>query len=193
MSISSEHNDINDPVVQDVLNEFRDEILISKNNKEMNVNLQPPIIHEMPSIGIPNSPNNPSYSNQSNQSNQSHQSHQSHQSNQSHQQTYNQSPNQYYPSQSQSSYPPNPSQNPYSQHFNQHNKNDYMLYIDVELIKKNLIIVIIVFLIYFSGIINNIYDKIPEYLQENILPLDIYIKTLSLYMILYIISYIGYI
>jgi hypothetical protein len=68
-----------------------------------------------------------------------------------------------------------------------------MLYIDVELIKKNLIIVIIVFLIYFSGIINNIYDKIPEYLQENILPLDIYIKTLSLYMILYIISYIGYI
>jgi len=196
MTNSSEHNDINDPIVQDVLNEFRDEILISKNNKEMNVNLQPPIIHEMPSIGIPNSPNNPSYSNQSNQSNQSHQSHQSHQSNQSnqsHQQTYNQSPNQYYPSQSQSSYPPNPSQNPYSQHFNQHNKNDYMLYIDVELIKKNLIIVIIVFLIYFSGIINNIYDKIPEYLQENILPLDIYIKTLSLYMILYIISYIGYI
>ena len=160
MTNSSEHNDINDPIVQDVLNEFRDEILISKNNKEMNVNLQPPIIHEMPSIGIPNSPNNPSYSNQSHQS---HQSHQSNQSNQSHQQTYNQSPNQ------------------------------YMLYIDVELIKKNLIIVIIVFLIYFSGIINNIYDKIPEYLQENILPLDIYIKTLSLYMILYIISYIGYI
>ena len=193
MTNSSEHNDINDPIVQDVLNEFRDEILISKNNKEMNVNLQPPIIHEMPSIGIPNSPNNPSYSNQSHQSHQSHQSNQSNQSNQSHQQTYNQSPNQYYPSQSQSSYPPNPSQNPYSQHFNQHNKNDYMLYIDVELIKKNLIIVIIVFLIYFSGIINNIYDKIPEYLQENILPLDIYIKTLSLYMILYIISYIGYI
>ena len=189
MTNSSEHNDINDPIVQDVLNEFRDEILISKNNKEMNVNLQPPIIHEMPSIGIPNSPNNPSYSNQSNQSHQSNQQ----TYNQSNQQTYNQSPNQYYPSQSQSSYPPNPSQNPYSQHFNQHNKNDYMLYIDVELIKKNLIIVIIVFLIYFSGIINNIYDKIPEYLQENILPLDIYIKTLSLYMILYIISYIGYI
>jgi hypothetical protein len=68
-----------------------------------------------------------------------------------------------------------------------------MLYIDVELIKKNLIIVIIVFLIYFSGIINNIYDRIPEYLQDNILPLDIYIKTVSLFMILYIISYTGYI
>ena len=36
MTNSSEHNDINDPIVQDVLNEFRDEILISKNNKEMN-------------------------------------------------------------------------------------------------------------------------------------------------------------
>jgi hypothetical protein len=68
-----------------------------------------------------------------------------------------------------------------------------MLYIDIELIKKNLIIVIIVFLIYFSGIINNIYDKIPEYLQENILSLDIYIKTASLFIILYIISYTGYI
>jgi hypothetical protein len=68
-----------------------------------------------------------------------------------------------------------------------------MLYIDIELIKKNLIIVIIVFLIYFSGIINNIYDKIPEYLQENILSLDIYIKTASLFIILYIISYAEYI
>jgi len=175
MSISSEHNDINDPVVQDVLNEFRDEILISKNNKEMNVNLQPPIIHEMPNVGIPNSPNNPPYP-----------QHQPQHPPQYHQHSQSQ------PYQN-SSYPSNPQQNTYSQHSNQHNKNDYMLYIDVELIKKNLIIVIIVFLIYFSGIINNIYDRIPEYLQDNILPLDIYIKTVSLFMILYIISYTGYI
>jgi hypothetical protein len=73
------------------------------------------------------------------------------------------------------------------------NKNDYMLYMDIELIKKNLIIVIIVFLIYFSGIINNVYDRIPEYLQENILPLDVYIKTVLLFIILYIISYAGYV
>jgi len=180
MSISSEHNDINDPVVQDVLNEFRDEILISKNNKEMNVNLQPPIIHEMPNVGIPNSPNSPSYP--------------QHQPQQYHQPPPHSQPQQSYQSHHQnSSYPSNPQQNPYSQHSNPQNKNDYMLYIDVELIKKNLIIVIIVFLIYFSGIINNIYDRIPEYLQDNILPLDIYIKTVSLFMILYIISYTGYI
>ena len=180
MSISSEHNDINDPVVQDVLNEFRDEILISKNNKEMNVNLQPPIIHEMPNVGIPNSPNSPSYP--------------QHQPQQYHQPPQHSQPQQSYQSHHQnSSYPSNPQQNPYSQHSNPQNKNDYMLYIDVELIKKNLIIVIIVFLIYFSGIINNIYDRIPEYLQDNILPLDIYIKTVSLFMILYIISYTGYI
>ena len=180
MSISSEHNDINDPVVQDVLNEFRDEILISKNNKEMNVNLQPPIIHEMPNVGIPNSPNSPSYP--------------QHQPQQYHQSPQHSQPQPSYQSHHQnSSYPSNPQQNPYSQHSNQQNKNDYMLYIDVELIKKNLIIVIIVFLIYFSGIINNIYDRIPEYLQDNILPLDIYIKTVSLFMILYIISYTGYI
>lgn len=180
MSISSEHNDINDPVVQDVLNEFRDEILISKNNKEMNVNLQPPIIHEMPNVGIPNSPNSPSYP--------------QHQPQQYHQPPQHSQPQPSYQSHHQnSSYPSNPQQNTYSQHSNQQNKNDYMLYIDVELIKKNLIIVIIVFLIYFSGIINNIYDRIPEYLQDNILPLDIYIKTVSLFMILYIISYTGYI
>ena len=180
MTNSSEHNDINDPIVQDVLNEFRDEILISKNNKEMNVNLQPPIIHEMPNVGIPNSPNSPSYP--------------QHQPQQYHQPPQHSQPQPSYQSHHQnSSYPSNPQQNPYSQHSNPQNKNDYMLYIDVELIKKNLIIVIIVFLIYFSGIINNIYDRIPEYLQDNILPLDIYIKTVSLFMILYIISYTGYI
>ena len=72
------------------------------------------------------------------------------------------------------------------------NKYDYMVYIDIELIKKNLIIVIIVFLIYNSGIINNIYDKIPDYLQENITTFDIYIKSTIIFIILYIISYLGY-
>jgi hypothetical protein len=67
-----------------------------------------------------------------------------------------------------------------------------MVYIDIELIKKNLIIVIIVFLIYNSGIINNIYDKIPDYLQENITTFDIYIKSTIIFIILYIISYLGY-
>ena len=73
------------------------------------------------------------------------------------------------------------------------NKNDYMMYIDIELIKKNIIIVLIVFLIYHSGVINNIYDKIPDYLQENITTFDVYIKTTLIFIILYTISYLGYV
>jgi len=48
MSTNNEHNDINDPVVQDVLNEFRDELLISKNNKDMSLNTPPLTIQDMP-------------------------------------------------------------------------------------------------------------------------------------------------
>ena len=186
MSTNNEHNDINDPVVQDVLNEFRDELLISKNNKDMGLNTPPLIIQDMSG----GNQSNPSYPPQ-------HQQHQQHQ-----QPPYPQHPQHppHYPPNlppySQHSQPPYPQhsqqQTPYSP-YAQMNKNDYMLYIDIELIKKNLIIVIIVFLIYFSGIINNVYDRIPEYLQENILPLDVYIKTVLLFIILYIISYAGYV
>jgi len=194
MSTNNEHNDINDPVVQDVLNEFRDELLISKNNKDMSLNTPPLIIQDMSG----GNQSNPSYPPQHSQ-----------QHSQPHQQppyppSHSQQPP--YPQQhSQPSYPPSHSQQhsqpPYTPHsqqppyspYAQMNKNDYMLYMDIELIKKNLIIVIIVFLIYFSGIINNIYDRIPEYLQENILSLDVYIKTVLLFIILYVISYAGYV
>jgi hypothetical protein len=174
MSVSGENNDINDPVVQDVLNEFRDEILISKNNKDMNANSQN-TINDNINLGPPNSPSYPQ-----------------------HPPHLQYPPNSQYPTQpsshpSQISYPSYPhAQHPSHASYSQ-NKNDYMLYIDIELIKKNLIIVIIVFLIYFSGIINNIYDRIPEYLQENIMPLDVYIKTGLLFIILYVISYTGYV
>lgn len=200
MSTNNEHNDINDPVVQDVLNEFRDELLISKNNKDMSLNTQPLIIQDM---------TNGNQSNSSHPSQPQHPSYPSHPSQSPHSSHPSQPP---YPSHpSQPPYPSHPShpsqQSPYSQHpypphshqqtsyspYTQMNKNDYMLYMDIELIKKNLIIVIIVFLIYFSGIINNIYDRIPEYLQENILSFDVYIKTLLLFIILYVISYAGYV
>ena len=201
MSTNNEHNDINDPVVQDVLNEFRDELLISKNNKDMGLNTPPLIIQDMsggnqsnpsyppqnsqpPYTQHPSQHSPPPYPNQHSQHSQPpYPQHQPHQ--------HSQPP---YP-QNQSHQPPYPSQQhqpPYSP-YAQMNKNDYMLYMDIELIKKNLIIVIIVFLIYFSGIINNIYDRIPEYLQENILSLDVYIKTVLLFIILYIISYAGYV
>ena len=191
MSTNNEHNDINDPVVQDVLNEFRDELLISKNNKDMSLNTPPLIIQDM-SSGNQSNPSYPPHPPHPPQH--SHPSQHSHTS----QPPYPQHPSQHsqppYP-QHQPHQPPYPSQQhqpPYSPYAPM-NKNDYMLYMDIELIKKNLIIVIIVFLIYFSGIINNIYDRIPEYLQENILSLDVYIKTVLLFIILYVISYAGYV
>ena len=198
MSTNNEHNDINDPVVQDVLNEFRDELLISKNNKDMSLNTPPLIIQDM-SNGNQSNPSYPQHPQHS-----QHSQHQQHPQHSQHSQPpYPQHPPHYPPSHSQQPpYPQSHSQQPpylsqqqqtaYSP-YAQMNKNDYMLYMDIDLIKKNLIIVIIVFLIYFSGIINNIYDRIPEYLQENILPLDVYIKTVLLFIILYIISYAGYV
>jgi hypothetical protein len=195
MSTNNEHNDINDPVVQDVLNEFRDELLISKNNKDMGLNTPPLIIQDMSGSNQSNPSYPPPPSPHSQHSQPSYPQHPSQHS------PHSQPP---YPPQ-QPSYPPSPypqshsqqpshlqQQPPYSP-YAQMNKNDYMLYMDIELIKKNLIIVIIVFLIYFSGIINNIYDRIPEYLQENILSLDVYIKTVLLFIILYVISYAGYV
>ena len=195
MSTNNEHNDINDPVVQDVLNEFRDELLISKNNKDMGLNTPPLIIQDMSSGNQSNPSYPPPHSQHSQPSYPQHPSPHSQHSQHSpppypqQQPSYPQSP---YP-QSHSQQPSHLQQQPPYSPYAQMNKNDYMLYMDIELIKKNLIIVIIVFLIYFSGIINNIYDRIPEYLQENILSLDVYIKTVLLFIILYVISYAGYV
>ena len=198
MSTNNEHNDINDPVVQDVLNEFRDELLISKNNKDMGLNTPPLIIQDMSGGNQSNPsypPHPPQHSHPSPHSQHSQPPYPQHPSQHSQPPYPQHQPHQHpYPSQ-QLHQPPYPSQQhqpPYSPYAPM-NKNDYMLYMDIELIKKNLIIVIIVFLIYFSGIINNIYDRIPEYLQENILSLDVYIKTVLLFIILYVISYAGYV
>jgi len=169
MNNSTEHNDINDPLVQDVLSEFRDELQLSK-NKDINTNLQP------------QSPNNQHINLGPNMMSSMN----------------NNQPPQYFNNGIPPMYMPPQQPNIYNSHSPPHflsqnmNKYDYMVYIDIELIKKNLIIVIIVFLIYNSGIINNIYDKIPDYLQENIITFDIYIKSTIIFIILYIISYLGY-
>jgi hypothetical protein len=176
----SEQNDINDPVVQDVLNEFRDELQSSKNmdvnansvhSMHINPNQIPIASHNIPIPLI----NNPNYFSQGGHVG---------------------------PAVPVGlSGPSGPSggsgiYQPYmQQHHNnlQANKNDYSAYIDVELVKKNVIIVLIVFLIYHSGIINNIYEKIPNYLQDNLTVFDVYIKTTIIFIVLYTISYLGYV
>jgi len=179
LNTPSEQNDINDPVVQDVLNEFRDELQSSKNmdinansphSMHINPNQIPIASHNIPHPLI----NNPNYFSQGGQA-----SHVGPTGPLGHAG----------PAGASGIY------QPYMQHHNnlQANKNDYSAYIDVELIKKNVIIVLIVFLIYHSGIINNIYEKIPDYLHDNLTVFDVYIKTTIIFIVLYTISYLGYV
>lgn len=156
-----DQSDINDPIVQDVLNEFREELMTSKNNED----------------------------------------------NGKHQQTTPQ----YSPVQQFQQLPQQPQQQPQQQQqYQQQNyndinnnytknvaleKNDNFPYfnIEIDIIKKSLVLVIISLLIYHTGIINNLYEKVPEYLQENLNIFDIYIKSVSLFIILYTLILLQYI
>jgi len=131
----SDTNDINDPLVQDVLNEFQEELMISKQHA-------PPLQHmhhQQPPMMMP------------------------------------------------------PQQQYHQQHPQHTNKFDYSTYLDTEVAKKSLILVIISLIIYNSGIINTAYEKMPDYLQDNLNNFDIYIKSLSLFAIIYVLSFFEYI
>jgi hypothetical protein len=135
----SDTNDINDPLVQDVLNEFQEELMISKQNA---------------------------------------------------------SPSQHMHHQSQPMMMPPQQQYHQQQHLNYKNnlnKSDLSLYLDSEVAKKSLILVIISLIIYNSGFINTVYEKMPDYLQDNLNNFDIYIKSLSLFAIIYVLSFFEYI
>ena len=147
-------NDINDPLVQDVLSEFQEELMMSKQPK-------PPQI----------SPDQLMYQQQMMQQQQMQQ--QQMQQQQLQRQQQQQPP------------PPTP-----------HNINKYdniSSYLDIEVAKKSLILVIVSLIIYNSGIINIIYEKLPDYLQDNLNSFDIYIKSVSLFLIIYVLSFFEYI
>ena len=137
----SDTNDINDPLVQDVLNEFQEELMISKQHAPQSQQM-----HQLPPMMPP-------------------------------QQQYH---NQQY-------------QQQHLNYKNNLNKSDYSTYLDTELAKKSLILVIISLIIYNSGIINTVYEKLPDYLQDNLNNFDIYIKSLSLFAIIYVLSFFEYI
>tara|TARA_B100000497_G_scaffold15515_1_gene17936 strand:+ start:636 stop:1118 length:483 start_codon:yes stop_codon:yes gene_type:complete len=146
----TDNNDINDPIVQDVLNEFRDEY--SYKNKNTNSSMIPDYEDEV--IEYPPDDN----------------------------------------------YPPHPPQNRRPEYNvydryppSQYHKNNSITNIDMELVKKNLMIVIIVLLIHNTSLISTFYDKMPEYLHENLNSYDILIKALSLFIILYVLSLFNYI
>jgi preprotein translocase subunit SecF len=150
-------NDINDPIVQDVLNEFQEELLSSK---QINKSAQ-----QMPS---------------------QQQQLQLLQQQQMQQQQQQQQQMQLLQQQQMQGMPPNSK--------NYQNKFDNMSsYLDIEVAKKSLILVIISLIIYNSGVINMMYEKMPEYLQDNLNNFDIYIKSASLFTIIYILSFFEYI
>jgi hypothetical protein len=163
---SNEANDINDPIVQDVLNEFQEELMLSKQPRAPLAPLQP-------------------------------QSH-PHASHASQQPPY--MPSQYPPPHSQASqYPPYPPYPPQHSHASQQRGGGYgkydniSSYLDTEVAKKSLILVILAVIIYHSGIVNTVYEKMPEYLQDNLNNFDIYIKSASLFSIIYVLTFFEYI
>jgi len=148
-------NDINDPIVQDVLNEFQEELMISKQPKTPQISQQQMLMQQQQQQMLMQ---------------------------QQQQQMLHQ-------------HPPLPSHSPNgSNSGNSLNKYDSISsYLDTEVAKKSLILVIIAVIIYHSGIINTVYEKMPEYLQDNLNTFDIYIKSISLFSIIYVLSFFEYI
>lgn len=148
---NEETSDINDPMVQDVLNEFQEELMISKMHDEKPQHIQP-IIYQHPP----------------------------------HQPQINQPAPLYHQQQHQQP-------NMYSVSHNSKNVQFPYNYIDTELIKKTLIIVIIVILIFNTSILEMIYEKLPPYINEYLYNFDIYVKAISLFIIFYSLGFLQYI
>lgn len=155
-----DRNDINDPMVQDVLNEFRDEY--SSNNKNNGgdsgmFNDIDEMVSFPPEDNYPPPPMNyrkPQYNIQENYQNSQYQN---------------------------------------SQYQNNRYDNQSYLNFDIEIVKKNLTIVIIVLLIHNTGIMAFLYEKMPEYLHENLNSYDIVFKSMLLFIVLYVLNIMHYI
>jgi hypothetical protein len=170
-----ENNDINDPIVQDVLNEFREEYS-SKNKVENNIVQQK--YEDMREY------NQPSLQQQQQlQQLQQLQQQQQQQQLQQQQQQQNQLNN-------------------YNiiDNYQQQQQQPRLItdidkknYFDIELVKKNLTIVILVLLLYNTPLFNTIYEKMPEYLYDNLMSCDILIKSISLFSVLYVLAFLTYI
>ena len=168
-----ENNDINDPIVQDVLNEFREEYS-SKNKVENNIVQQK--YEDMREY------NQPSLQQQQQQLLQQQQQQLQQQQLQQQNQLNNYNIIDNYQQQQQQQQQP--------QLITDIDKKNYF---DIELVKKNLTIVILVLLLYNTPLFNTIYEKMPEYLYDNLMSCDILIKSISLFSVLYVLAFLTYI
>jgi hypothetical protein len=145
-SKTTENNDINDPVVQDVLKDFREEALPRPPDSSMIPDYEEDTMEFPPADTYP----------------------------------VHHRPRQYNIHDSYNRDIPN--------------KQDKSIFnVDMELVKKNLIIVIIVLLIHNTGLMNMIYEKLPENIIDLANTNDILIKTLVLFVVLYLLMFLNYI
>ena len=159
---STDVNDINDPIVQDVLNEFQEELRHTSNQSKSYPQMpspqqQMPPQHSHHPQMPPHHPSHPSYP------------------------PHPQMPPMMYPQQN------------WSGKSNGNKYDSITSYLDIEVAKRSLILVIVSLIIYHSGIINIAYEKMPDYLQDNLTNFDIYIKSASLFSIIYVLSFFEYI
>ena len=150
-------NDINDPLVQDVLSEFQEELMMSKQQSKPSQMSHEQLIQQQQMM-----------------------LQQQMQQQQMQQQQFlkQQQP---------------PPQQLLNTSYNVNKYDNISSYLDIEIAKKSLILVIVSLIIYNSGIINIIYEKLPDYLQDNLNNFDIYIKSVSLFLIIYVLSFFEYI
>ena len=154
-------NDINDPIVQDVLNEFQEELHSSKQANKSPQHVQQQLLQQQMQQQLLQ------------------------------QQQQQQVQQQLMQGGQQGMQGGQQGMSPNSKNYQ--NKFDNMSsYLDIEVAKKSLILVIISLIIYNSGVINTMYEKMPDYLQDNLNNFDIYIKSASLFAIIYILSFFEY-
>lgn len=163
---NEEGSDISDPMVQDVLNEFQSELMMSQKSEQVQ--------HQQPQHMQPQQVQQPQQ-----------------QAQQPYQQPYQQPshlqpppPMPYQPSSAY--YPPQYTHKKKSQDF------PYSL-IDTEILQKTVIIIIIVILVYHTGLLFTMYEKLPLYVSELCEKFDMYIKILLIFVIIYALFVFSYI
>jgi|SaaInlV_125m_DNA_1040241.scaffolds.fasta_scaffold13063_3 hypothetical protein len=145
-SKTTENNDINDPIVQDVLKDFRE--TAQPNPKESN--MIPDYEEDTAEFATMDPP---------------------------------------YPIHHR----PRQQYNVYDNYPVETNKEKSILNIDMDLVKKNLTIIILVLLVHNTGTMNMFYEKLPENMVDIAIANDILVKAFALFIILYLLMFFNYI
>ena len=165
---NDDSNDINDPLVQDVLNEFQEEL---NSSKKQNSNDSAIPVHQQIA-----------FQQQNQQAQQQAQLQAQFQAQQ--QMNMPSKPN------IQNNYYPPPQNNKYTINYNQNNFP--YSYVDIDLVKKTAIIVITTILVFHTNVFLMIYEKLPDYIKDIVYRFDIYVRSIFLFLTLYVLGFFEY-